>query len=206
MQILPFGIGEKKGGGPSLNGVRTQQNLSTYSVFAKYVLRNSSLRRQFLTMALQFRIREQKTKFGEKEKVYYYAQTVLGQKVTFDELCEELADGSTVDVADVKAVVNRLAIVISRNLKRSCAVDCGDLGTFRPSLRSKASETAENFDVSLIKNPAVIFTPKPDFKNSLIGTSFRAVSNKFVAESSEEGKKPSSEDEEEYKPSGHSGL
>ncbi len=156
-------------------------------------------------MALQFRIREQKTKFGEQEKIYYYAQTVLGQKVTFDELCEELADGSTVDVADVKAVVSRLATVISRNLKRSCAVDCGDLGTFRPSVRSKSVEKKEDFDVNLMKNPAVIFTPKPDFKNSLIGTSFRAVSNKFVAEGSD-NKKSENEDEEEHNPQGHSGL
>ncbi len=153
-------------------------------------------------MALQYKIREQKTKFGSTERVYYYAQTVLGQKVTFDELCEELADGSTVGVADVKAVVNRLATVISRNLKRSCAVDCGDLGTFRPSIRSKASETAEDFDVSLIKHPAVIFTPKPKFKTSLHGTQLRAVKSKYVTDSGE----GSETEEEEYEPSGHTGL
>ncbi len=150
-------------------------------------------------------------KLGKKDQVYYYAQTVLGQKVSFDELCEELADGSTVGVADVKAVVSRMATVISRNLKRSCAVDCGDLGTFRPSVRSKAVENEEDFDLHLMKHPAVIFTPKPDFKNSLIGSSFRAVSHKFVAEGSDDdASSGSASDNDDIDPSnlpgGHTGL
>ncbi len=156
-------------------------------------------------MALQYKIRAQKTKFGDKEHVYYYAQTVLGQKVTFDELCGELADGSTVGVADVKAVVNRLATVITRHMKRSCAVDCGDLGTFRPSVRSKASETEDDFDVHLMKHPVVIFTPKSDFKNSLVGSSFRSVTHKPDEEQEDT---PSDDDDIDPSnlPGGHTGL
>ncbi len=152
--------------------------------------------------------KETENEARQKKQVYYYAQKVLGQKVNFDELCEELAYGSTVGVANVKALVSRMVTVISRNLKHSCAVDCGDLDTFRPSVRSKASESVEDFDIHLMKHPAVIFTLKPDFKNSLIGTSFRAVSHKFVVEGSDDGDTPSTtEGESDLGPNGkHSGL
>ncbi len=177
------------------NRVYIQFLRSIYSAITEYILRKKPYLKAFLAMALQFRIREQKTAYQRRqEKGLLLRSDSFGSKGNF---CEELADGSTVDVSDVKAVVNRLAIVISRDMKRSCAVDCGDLGIFRPSVRSKSVEKKEDFDVNLMKHPAVIFTPKPNFKNSLIGSSFRAVSNKFIAET---------EDEEEYKPNGHTGL
>ncbi len=172
-------------------------------------------------MALQYKIREQKLKTARGQQVFYYAQTVLGQKVSFDELCEELADGSTVDQADVKAVVSRLSTVISRHLQRSCSVDCGELGLFRPSVHSKASLSKEDFDVALMKKPSVIFTPRKAFKECLHDVGFRAISlkpdakeepqagssssNEEAGHSSSSGTASSSEPEE-HKPSGHTGL
>ncbi len=144
--------------------------------------------------------RELPTKDGGLKK-FYFARTVINNQISFEELCEELADGSTVDKADVMAVISRMTTVIARHLDRGNSVDCGTLGKFRPSVRSKSVEKEEDFRTELMKAPAVIFTPRKDFKECLIGSSFRLVKAKKDASTDS-----SSENEEEHKPNGHTGL
>ena len=117
---------------------------------------------------LPYRLQARKMNVGPKAgKVIYSAAPILGQKVSFHELCKEIADDSTVGRADVKAVLDRLSKVIVRNLKKSLAVDCGDLGTFRPSLTSQSVEDPKEFKTSMIAPARVVFTPRMEFKNSL---------------------------------------
>lgn len=117
---------------------------------------------------LPYKLQARKMSVGPKAgKIIYSAAPVLGQKVSFHELCKELADDSTVGTADVKAVLDRLSKVIVRNLKKSLAVDCGDLGIFRPSLTSKSVEDPKEFKTSMIAPARVVFTPRMEFKNSL---------------------------------------
>ena len=47
----------------------------------------------------------------------YYAQAVSAGEMTLDELCEDIAESSTVTSADVKAVLDRLGWILSKNLK-----------------------------------------------------------------------------------------
>lgn len=117
---------------------------------------------------LPYKLQPRKMNVGPKAgKIIYSAAPVLGQKVSFHELCKEIADDSTVGTADVKAVLDRLSKVIVRNLKKSLAVDCGDLGIFRPSLTSKSVEDPKEFKTSMIAPARVVFTPRMEFKNSL---------------------------------------
>ncbi len=125
--------------------------------------------------------RELPTKDGKKKK-YYFARTVINNQISFEEFCEELADGSTVDKADVMAVISRMTTVIARHLDRGNSVDCGSLGKFRPSVRSKSVESEDDFRTELMKSPAVIFTPRKDFKECLHNSSFRLVKDKKALE------------------------
>lgn len=125
---------------------------------------------------LNYRVVSRRATLGpNKGKEVYGAQPVLTGKISFDNLCRQLADGSTVDAADVKAVLSRMATVISRNLEMGMSVDCGELGLFRPSFGSKSVEREDDFTTQLISRPKVVFTPRAAFKNSLQGVGFERV-------------------------------
>ncbi|WP_080734787.1 HU family DNA-binding protein [Porphyromonas gulae] len=122
---------------------------------------------------LKYKIAARKLNIGsQKGKTAYIAQPVNLGRISFEDFVKEVADGSTVDAADVKAVLSRLHVVIERLTARSFSVECGELGTFRPSFGSKSVEKPEDFKVSMIRPAKILFTPKPAFKNSLRSTGF----------------------------------
>ena len=121
---------------------------------------------------LKYKLVKRKLNIGaQKGKEVYIAQPVNLGKIGFEDFVKEMSDGSTVDAADVKAVLSRLHTVISRLTERGFSVECGELGTFRASFGSK-SENAKSFNVSDIRPAKIIFTPKPAFKNSLRSVGF----------------------------------
>ena len=107
-----------------------------------------------------------------------------------------MADGSTVDSADVKAVFDRMVKVLKRHMADGEAVDCGELGTFTPTFGSVGIDEKETFVASKhIKDPKVSFRAKPEFKD-LSGVSFERISEeeeaarKALAEKKKGKKKP----------------
>lgn len=118
---------------------------------------------------LQYHLVNREAKVGKnKGKKIYYAQAVTRGVVSFDSFCREVADGSTVDVADVKAVLSRLHTVITRNVERGFSVEVGELGNFRPSFGSVEVTDPATFTVAEhIRRPKIIFQPRPAFVNGL---------------------------------------
>lgn len=128
---------------------------------------------------LKYKLVKRKLNFGaQKGKIVYVAQPVNLGKIGFEDFVKEMAGGSTVDAADVKAVLSRLHTVISRLTERGFSVECGELGTFRPSFSSAAVEDEKKFNVSNIRPAKIIFTPKPSFKNSLRSAGFEQLTAK----------------------------
>ena len=148
-------------------------------------------------MAIKFRIFKRTVLLGkDKGKTKIFAQSVTTKKITFKRFCEEVADGSTVDSADVKAVFDRMVKVLTRHMADGEAVDCGELGTFTPTFGSVGIDEKETFVASKhIKDPKVSFRAKPDFKD-LSGVSFERISEeeeaarKALAEKKKGKKKP----------------
>ncbi|WP_455107141.1 HU family DNA-binding protein [Porphyromonas sp.] len=126
---------------------------------------------------LQYHLIKQTSKVGKnKGKTIYRAQSVTRGKVSFDAFCREVSDGSTVDVADVKAVLSRLHTVITRNLERGFSVEVGELGTFRPSFGSVEVLEEKEFDVlKHIRKPRVLFHPRVAFASSLQGVHYERI-------------------------------
>lgn len=148
-------------------------------------------------MAIKFRIFKRTVLLGkDKGKTKIFAQSVTTKKITFKRFCEEVADGSTVDSADVKAVFDRMVKVLKRHMADGEAVDCGELGTFTPTFGSVGIDEKETFVASKhIKDPKVSFRAKPEFKD-LSGVSFERISEeeeaarKALAEKKKGKKKP----------------
>lgn len=90
----------------------------------------------------------------------YYPQLVLNGRVTFQDLCEEVAEQSSLTSGDIKNCVDRLINCLVRHLKEGRSVDVGDLGSFRISLRSAGTINAEDYDPTLqMRPPKVIYNP-----------------------------------------------
>ena len=126
---------------------------------------------------LLYKLILQEARLGKnKGKKIYKAQPITRGKVSFDAFCREVSDGSTVDVADVKAVLSRLHTVISRNLDRGFSVEVGELGTFRPSFGSVEVLNEKEFDVlKHIRKPRIIFHPRVAFASSLESAHFERI-------------------------------
>lgn len=113
----------------------------------------------------------------------YYARAVSSGEMTLEELCEDIAESSTLTSADVKACLDRLAWIISKNLKAGRIVQMGELGNFRLTVGSKGSITKEDFNASLIKKPKVVFHPGKRIQEARAETSFERIG----VETEEEG-------------------
>jgi predicted histone-like DNA-binding protein len=107
---------------------------------------------------------------SEAPKKYYAISD--NRSVSFDDFCEQVADGCTLTSADVKAVIDRFVQVMSRNLANSCSVKMGDFGSFRVSLSSSGSTTSDTFKVSLIRGARIVFTPGTALKSTLSSLSY----------------------------------
>ncbi|MBB6276379.1 HU family DNA-binding protein [Porphyromonas circumdentaria] len=97
-------------------------------------------------MALKFKLIEREMKIGKKAgHKLFFAQQVTQGRISFDKLCNIIAESSTVSSADVKAVIDRLAHVFGQFLTEGFIIDCGELGSFRPTLGSQGVEKEEEF-------------------------------------------------------------
>jgi predicted histone-like DNA-binding protein len=110
----------------------------------------------------------------------YYA-IVSNREVSFDTICQQVADGCTLTSADIKAVIDRLVQVLSRNLANSNTVRMGELGSFRVSLSSSGSTTSDTFKASLIRGARVLFSPGATLKTALSSVSYSRVADSTTA-------------------------
>ena len=115
---------------------------------------------------------ERKVGFNKTGKTLWYPAIHLHSDIKFEEFIELVSDETTVSSADVKAVFDRASKVLVRLLQDGKSVDCGDMGTFRPSITAKTGtgvESAEKVSVELVDKAKVIYTPRVKVKTALKG-------------------------------------
>ena len=119
-------------------------------------------------MALKFKLVMRKNLGEDHESIpeKVYAQMVYGDLVTFDEFAEEVADSSGVGSASVKAVLDRMNVVLVRHLQHGRRVSVGELGLFRFCFGSSGVPT------NLIREPKVRFYPGKALRVAKSRTSF----------------------------------
>ena len=102
----------------------------------------------------------------------FYAQAVNSGYVTFDELCEEIAEQCTLTSADIKAVADRMNHTLDRHLKKGRIVQFGEIGNFRLGVGSSGAVDAKSFSADQIRKPKIIFTPGKFLQMTRINTEF----------------------------------
>ena len=86
----------------------------------------------------------------------YYPQVINQGRVSFDSLCEEVAEQSSLTSGDIKNCMDRLVNCLVRHLKEGRSVDCGDLGSFRINIRSTGADTPEAYDAAtMMRKPSI---------------------------------------------------
>ena len=96
------------------------------------------------------------TAFGK-----YFAYAVYNKKaVSTDELADLIEKMTTVNHADVVAVLNGLGTVMSHYLKAGEKVHLTDIGTFKVGFSSIGVNKAEDVTANNIYNPRVLFQPE----------------------------------------------
>lgn len=112
-----------------------------------------------------------------------YAQVVSGDLVTFEEFIEEVSDSSGVGSAGVKAVLDRMNVILVRHLQHGRRVSVGELGHFRYTCGSSGVIDEEEFSTNLIREPKVCFSPGKALRVAKSRSSFE----KIVSKTNEEG-------------------
>lgn len=92
---------------------------------------------------------------GDGAKLFY-PQLVSNGRVSFDSLCDEVAEQSSLTSGDIKNCMDRLINCLVRHLQEGRSVDCGDLGSFGITLRSAGAQSKDAYDVStMMREPGV---------------------------------------------------
>lgn len=117
-----------------------------------------------------------------------YAQMICGDLVAFDEFVEEVADSTIVGSAGVKAVLDRVNVVLVRHLQHGRRVNVGELGNFRLNFGSEGVTDAEAFDTTLIREPRVRFFPGRALRTIKSRVGFEKIVLKPAADDTEGGK------------------
>lgn len=137
-------------------------------------------------MAMKFKLVSRKNLGADQKDVpqKLHAQMVCGDYVSFDEFVEEVSDSSGVGSASVKAVVDRMVVVLVRHLPHGRRIQVGELGIFRYNFGSEGVENQDDFTTSMIREPRVRFYPGKALRVAKSHTSFERIS---LTEKADEG-------------------
>ncbi|WP_099464387.1 HU family DNA-binding protein [Parabacteroides provencensis] len=128
-------------------------------------------------MAIKFKLVQRKdlTKGTADDAKRFYASANVTGKMDFQAICARIADRSTASDGDVALVLRGLIHCMKEALLRGESVQLGDLGHFQAVIGSKGSLTEEEFNVSLIKKPRIIFRPGADLRDVVRKISFERI-------------------------------
>ncbi len=147
---------------------------------------------------------EREAKLGKlKGKTVIQAQPTGRERISHRNFCEEVARATTFTGAEVEAVLRLASEIAKKHVENGDSVDFGDIGTLKPTFKSRQIEKGkEDFNANVhILKPRVLLAPSRKYFE-LRGVSFERVEpRKKKADAS-----ATERDEEEYKPSGHTGL
>ena len=111
----------------------------------------------------------------------YYAGIERDRKVEMRTFIKAIGARSTVNVADVYAVIETFLQLIPEYLLEGRAVDLGPFGKFSVNISSTGHELPEDVSVYSIRKTRVQFTPGDELKSQFIKPKFVKVENGDLA-------------------------
>ncbi|NGF57773.1 DNA-binding protein [Parapedobacter sp. SGR-10] len=103
----------------------------------------------------------------------FYARPISSGEITLEDLASDISHASSINEADVMAVLYSLVREIPRNLSHGYIVRLGGLGSFRLGTGSLGSDTAEEVTAANIHRKRVLFHNGKRIKNALSSLTFQ---------------------------------
>ena len=152
--------------------------------------------------SLQFVLVERKLNVGANAgKVVQIAQPTGRHRVSFRNFCERVAKSTTFNRQEVEAVLNYATEIARDIVANGDIVEFGDLGTLKPSFKSKSVPKGGVFNVQKhIEKPVVRLSPSKKYF-ALTNVSYEQTMTK-----PKKGTKPSPKPNENDTPSDDLGL
>jgi predicted histone-like DNA-binding protein len=97
----------------------------------------------------------------------WFAVPVPGEKVTTENVAQNISERSTVSPADTEGVLESLSVIMPECLLRGDPVYLRGVGTFRIGIHSAGVENPNDFNRSHVRGHHVVFTPDTRFLNAL---------------------------------------
>ena len=98
-------------------------------------------------------------------------------RMTLDDLAENISRSSSINKADVMAVVETLRYELITHVTKGGIVEFGDLGTFKISISSVGHESPEQTSVSDIRKKKVVFKINHKLRSLIDATKFEKIPN-----------------------------
>lgn len=103
----------------------------------------------------------------KRDVVKFYPTPVWNKEISLRELAEEISNASSVNQADVSAVVEALITLIPNHIMNGQSVRLGDLGIMKLSFEASGEDKAEKVSSKNIKRKKIIFRPSTIIKDKL---------------------------------------
>ena len=102
----------------------------------------------------------------------FYASPVHDREITLDGLTKAIEKTSTVNGADIRAVLYAMVEEAVSGLSEGRIIRLGELGSMRITLSSEGKDTAEEITAATVKKAGVIFTPGAKLQDMLKSAKF----------------------------------
>lgn len=118
-------------------------------------------------MALKYVVTKQVFGFDPTKTEKYVARQVTSGQVDFKKLCTQVGQICGAHRGTVQLVIAGLVDALVNNLDDGKSVQLGEFGIFRPGIRAKAADAAEDVSTSNIYRRKINFTPGPALKEAM---------------------------------------
>ena len=127
-------------------------------------------------MAIEYKVIQRSVIGGQdKGKKKFYASANSTGTTNLDVLTKEIERSSTVNGADIRAVLYALLDIIPDHLEAGNIVQLGEMGNFKIHISSDGEDTAEEVGLKSIRGSKIIFNPGKKFKEVLTRLDFKKI-------------------------------
>lgn len=128
-------------------------------------------------MAVKFNVIQRQNPLKPTDPKKHYAVVKTDGEATLKQLSKRIGTMSTVNSADVLAVLDSLLQVMQDELSQGRIVRFGEFGSFAISLSSEGKEKATDVTANSVKGAKLQFRPGKDLKNMIATLEYQKASD-----------------------------
>lgn len=116
-------------------------------------------------MAIKYVVTKRVFGYDPTKSEKYVPRQVKSGTVNFTQLCKQVGQICGAHRGMIQLVIAGLVDAMTNNLNEGMSVQLGEFGTFRPGIRSKSSDTADDATASSIYQRKIYFVPGATLKD-----------------------------------------